>query len=78
MTSSMAMLCAVITTLAFTPLSPLADQSIVETGITPPPDGRPPTGALQRTDSRKWEITLNIDLPVFHKDDAVSNRSSCQ
>ena len=72
MTSSMAMLCAVITTLAFTPLSPLADQSIVETGITPPPDGRPPTGALQRTDSRKWEITLNIDLPVFHKDDAVS------
>ncbi len=72
MKSSMAMLCAVMATLAFAPLSPLADQSSVETGITPPPDGRPPTGALQRTDSRKWEITLKIDLPVFHKDDAVS------
>ncbi len=72
MKSSMALLCAVMATLAFAPLSPLADQSSVETGITPPPDGRPPMGALQRTDSRKWEITLKIDLPVFHKDDAVS------
>ncbi len=62
----MVLLCVVIVTTAF---SPLAAQSIVETGITPPPDGRPPTGALRRTDSRKWEITLNIDLPLFRKND---------
>ncbi len=72
MRSRMAMLFAIIAMLGLSSIAPVAYQSIVETGITPPPDGRPPTGALQRTDSRKWEITLNIDLPVFHKDDAVS------
>ena len=72
MRSPMAMLFAIIAMLGLSSIAPVADQSIVETGITPPPDGRPPTGALQRTDSRKWEITLNIDLPLFHKDDAVS------
>jgi len=72
MSKWMMMVCFVVTMFAFAPLDPLTDQSIVETGITPPPDGRPPTGPLQRTDSRKWEITLSIDLPAFHKDDAVS------
>ena len=75
MSKWMMMVCFVVIMFAFAPLdpqAPLTDQSIVETGITPPPDGRPPTGALQRTDSRKWEITLSIDLPAFHKDDAVS------
>ncbi len=49
-----------------------SDQSSVETGVAPPPEGRPPTGPLRRTDSRKWEITLAIDLPAFHKGDDVA------
>ncbi len=49
------------------PTSPF--QSIVETGAAPPPEGRPPIGPLQRTDSRKWEVTLVISLPNFHRND---------
>ncbi len=67
-----AIVTAVVMTCALTSLNTLAEQSIVETGIAAPPDGRPPTGPLQRIDSRKWEITLAIELPTFHKDDVVS------
>ena len=50
-----------------------AAQSVVETGTPPPPEGRPPQGALARTESRKWEIKLSLELPSIHKDGEVSD-----
>ncbi len=46
-------------------------QSTVETGTPPPPEGRPPTGALTRTESRRWEITLSLDLPELRRRETV-------
>lgn len=47
----------------------MATQSSVVTGITPPPEGRPPMGPLRRTESRRWEVTLNLNLPSLSKND---------
>ncbi len=46
-------------------------QATVETGSAPPPEGRPPTGALTRTQSRRWEITLSLDLPELRRRETV-------
>lgn len=49
----------------------LGAQSTIETGTPPPPEGRPPTGALKRTESRRWDITLSLDLPELRRRDTV-------
>ncbi|MSR43735.1 MAG: hypothetical protein EXS15_00010 [Phycisphaerales bacterium] len=48
-----------------------ARQSSIETATAPPPEGRPPQGALHRMDSKLWEIKLSLELPDIHKNDAV-------
>lgn len=53
-------------------LALIAAQSTVETGQPPPPEGRPPMGALSRTEARKWEITLSLDLPELRRRETVS------
>lgn len=52
-------------------LAMLGWQSTVETGTPPPPEGRPPTGALTRAESRRWEITLSLDLPELRRRETV-------
>lgn len=44
-------------------------QVFVETGVAPPPEGRPPLAPLRRTDSRRWEISLHLTLPAIARRD---------
>jgi len=68
----MLLCCGLVVALAAALPAPFTDQSIAQTTPAPAPDGRPPTGPLQRTDSRLWEISLSIDIPSFHKDDNIA------
>ena len=60
----------VVVALATPSLSASAQaQSIVETGVAPPPEGRPPVAPLRRLSSRRWEIALQLHLPAIAKPD---------